>query len=107
MRTRVRLFAMYRELLGRDHLELEMEDGATVSGLLAKMKREYPVLGGLSDSLMLAVNAEYVGPDFELKDGDEVAFIPPVSGGEACAWITREPICPEDVAERVRGEAHG
>lgn len=106
MRVKARLFAMFRELLGKDRLELELEDGATVSRLLAKIKEEFPGLEDLSDSLMVAVNAEYVTPEFKLKEGDEVALIPPVSGG-ACAWITREPISPEAVADRVRGEAHG
>ena len=76
MMVRIRLFAMLRERAGRDELELELPDGARVADALAALDH---LAGGLS--LVLAVNREYAPPDAVLRAGDELALIPPVSGG--------------------------
>ncbi len=80
MHVRVMLFAMLRELKGASELELDVEPGTTVAGL---QRRVLADLGenGVPGRLLYAVNQNYVTPDHELHDGDEVAFIPPVSGG--------------------------
>jgi molybdopterin converting factor subunit 1 len=80
MNIRVRLFASLREAAGRRELELECPAGARVSDALRLLAELYPNLRGLHTA-RVAVNLEYVGPDFELRDGDELAAIPPVSGG--------------------------
>ena len=81
MRIRTRLFATYREAVGRSELSLEAPDGATAGQLVGQLRAEHPQLGRAAENAMLAVNQEYVGPDFRLHDGDELALIPPVSGG--------------------------
>jgi molybdopterin synthase catalytic subunit len=79
MRVRVRCFASVRELLGAGLLELEIDDGTTVAGLKAKLAERAPRL--LQLPLAHAVNRDYAPADRVLEDGDEVAFIPPISGG--------------------------
>jgi MoaE-MoaD fusion protein len=82
MRVRVRLFAMLRERAGRDSLELELADDATAADALEAARREAGLDGELSRlPVAIAVNREYVRGDVALADGDEVALIPPVSGG--------------------------
>ncbi len=77
--VRVRLFASYREAAGTAREELTLPAGSRVSDLVQMLRERFPRFapnGGL-----VAVNHEYVGESFTLHDGDEVAFIPPVSGG--------------------------
>ncbi|HYA34634.1 MAG TPA: molybdopterin converting factor subunit 1 [Candidatus Binataceae bacterium] len=101
----IRLFATIRERAGTSELAREFPDGTTVGQIWAGLKREFPKLEGYRDSVGFAVNQEYVHDDFTPRAGDEVAFIPPVSGGaDAPAWlgsirIVREPI---DVAALER-----
>ena len=80
MRVAVRFFAMFRERAGVSHTEVELPDGASPAQLLAHLRSEFPSLPSDSPVLM-AVNSEYVSEEAVLQDGDEVAFIPPVSGG--------------------------
>ena len=79
MKVKVLFFAGLRELAGKSQMNLEVKDGESVSRLLEMLKSDFPDL--LSKPLMLAVNTEYVERDHKLKEGDEVALIPPVSGG--------------------------
>jgi MoaE-MoaD fusion protein len=79
MCVRVRLFASYREAAGTARLEAPLRSGATVNELTELLAVKIPALKTARG--MVAVNQTYVGPDFELHDGDEAAFIPPVSGG--------------------------
>ena len=81
MRVRVRLFASLREAAGRERLELELVDGASVEEAWRALVREHPALDGRRPSLAAAVNRGYATWDAALADGDELAFIPPVSGG--------------------------
>jgi molybdopterin converting factor subunit 1 len=77
--VRVRLFATYREAAGTARLETPLPTGARVSDLVDALAVRLPALRTAPG--LVAVNHTYVGPDFTLHDGDEVAFIPPVSGG--------------------------
>lgn len=81
MNVRVRLFASFREAVGSSTLAWDAPDGARVSEVVAALRDTYPALGPAVGQAMLAVNQEYVGPDLTLRDGDELALIPPVSGG--------------------------
>jgi molybdopterin converting factor subunit 1 len=81
VRVRVRLFASLREVLGQAERGLELQDGATAEEAWQALVREAPSLSARRPSLAVAVNREYAGFDARLKDGDELAFIPPVSGG--------------------------
>ena len=80
---RVRLFARPREICGTDALQIELDAPADVRQCFAALSARYPAMEPLRERLMVAVNEEYAGWDAPLQDGDEVAFIPPVSGGVA------------------------
>jgi MoaE-MoaD fusion protein len=79
MCVRVRLFASYREAAGTARLDAPLPAGARVSDLVDVLAVRVPGLRTAPG--MIAVNQTYVTPDFALHDGDEAAFIPPVSGG--------------------------
>ncbi len=80
MKITVRFFALGRELVGRDTLSREIAENTSVAAVLESLKSEYPQLAKLN-SFLLAVNMEYVPPEALLNEGDELAIIPPVSGG--------------------------
>ncbi|HEX4897567.1 MAG TPA: molybdopterin converting factor subunit 1, partial [Candidatus Limnocylindrales bacterium] len=81
MTIRIRLFAMQRELAGTRALAVELAAGATVEAAWAALVARHPVLAPGRPAVRFAVNGEYTGPETLLADGDEVAMIPPVSGG--------------------------
>ncbi|MBF6593080.1 MAG: molybdenum cofactor biosynthesis protein MoaE [Thermaceae bacterium] len=78
MRIRVLLFALYREQAGQGRLELDLPQGSTVAGAKAVLEAQYPLQlsGGLA-----ALNEQLAQGHTPLKEGDELAFLPPVSGG--------------------------
>jgi molybdopterin synthase catalytic subunit/molybdopterin converting factor small subunit len=82
MTVRVRLFAVLRQRAGRDALDIEIEEDATVADALAALERE-PGLAGVLDTMpvQMAVNRDYAGPETRLSADDELALVPPVSGG--------------------------
>ena len=109
MRVTVRLFAILRERAGRDRLELDLPEGARVADALREVDH---LAGGLS--LVMAVNREYAAADQPLAAGDELALIPPVSGGSSppatpLVWsrVTDEPLSLDAVAARVRDPRAG
>jgi molybdopterin converting factor subunit 1 len=81
MKVRVRLFAVLKDSLGRAELDLELPEGATVEDVWRHLVKEHPALAPRRRSLAAAVNRRYAAFDAPLAPGDEVAFIPPVSGG--------------------------
>ena len=82
MRVSVRFFAMFRERAGVSHTEVELPDGASPAQLLVQLRSRFPSLPSEDSPVLMAVNSEYVSEEAVLQDGDEVAFIPPVSGGQ-------------------------
>ena len=83
MRIRVRLFAMQRELVGAREVEVEVREGATVEDGWAALVARHPALDGSRSVVRFALNSDYADPGTPLSDGDELACIPPVSGGAA------------------------
>jgi molybdopterin synthase catalytic subunit len=81
IRVRARLFAMQREVAGTNRLELELPDDADIETVWDALVERFPELAPGRASLRFARNAAYADPSEPLLDGDEVAFIPPVSGG--------------------------
>jgi molybdopterin converting factor subunit 1 len=81
MRVRIRLFARLREIAGADELDRELPDGTTLAGVWQSLAGEFPALAPYRRSISGAVNADYARLDATVRDGDEVAFLPPVSGG--------------------------
>ncbi len=81
MKAHVKLFAILKEKAGTPELTLELPNSSTVADLLREMERLHPGLVAGVGQTMVAVNTEYATESQMLKDGDEVALIPPVSGG--------------------------
>ena len=77
----VRLFASYREAAGVGHLQLNLPPGSTVKDAIAEIAKRHPLITE-GRRVVIAKNRDYVTADEPLADGDEVALIPPVSGGE-------------------------
>jgi molybdopterin synthase catalytic subunit len=101
----VRLFAILRERAGRDSIEVELEDGATVAEALDQLSSR-PELGEILGRMhvQMAVNRDYADPDTTLSAGDELALVPPVSGGEServHVRITDGPLSLESLAGLV------
>jgi molybdopterin converting factor subunit 1 len=111
MTVSVRLFAILRERAGRDRIELDLPATATVADALAALGRERG-LGEVIDRMpvTMAVNREYAGEETQLANGDELALIPPVSGGAppgVHARVTAEPLSLEPLARSVVRDAAG
>ena len=77
----LRLFAVFRETVGSSTLEQEVPVGTTVGQVLEQLISEYPSLAGAEAAVSFSVNRAYASAETVLHAGDEVAFIPPVSGG--------------------------
>ena len=102
MRVRVLFFGVLRESFGQDDLWLELPAGSEVGAVLAHVRGQRPELDRVWSSLAVGLNREYVRHDAPLADGDEVALLPPVSGGRAVAALTREPIDTARITEAAR-----
>ncbi len=83
MEVKVLFFASCRDLVGKREASISLPEGAGVADLLARLAADQPRLLEMEASLMVSVNQAYVDRSQRLNDGDEVAFIPPVSGGSA------------------------
>ena len=81
MHVTVRLFARLRELAGAAELAREVPDGSTALDVWNGLSRDYPPLAAYTKAVSVAVNEEYARLTSTVRDGDEVAFLPPVSGG--------------------------
>ncbi len=81
MRVTVRLFARLRDIAGAPELARDIAPGSTVGDVFRQVAAEFPEMAGYERSLSSAVNADHVRMDHVVNDGDEVAFLPPVSGG--------------------------
>ena len=81
MRVTVKLFARLRDIAGTPELTREVASGATVGSLWQQLATEFPEIASYERSISTAVNADYARRNHVLADGDEVAFLPPVSGG--------------------------
>jgi molybdopterin converting factor subunit 1 len=81
MKIKVKFFAILRERAGTAEITKDIGDGSTITDLWQALQQDFPRLNVAGIRLLYAVNQNYVSPDFELSDRDEVVFIPPVSGG--------------------------
>ncbi|MBN1763151.1 MAG: molybdopterin converting factor subunit 1 [Methanomicrobia archaeon] len=79
MKVEVRFFARCREIVGEKQRAVELEDGMTLKDFKDLLMREYPALKRLT--LLISLNHAYADPEAKLKDQDEIAVFPPVSGG--------------------------
>ncbi|HKO96925.1 MAG TPA: molybdopterin converting factor subunit 1 [Pyrinomonadaceae bacterium] len=110
----VLFFGAARDIVGHNERELRLTGETTASQVLERILEQFPALRRFGNSLLLAVNQEYAREDREVKDGDELAIFPPVSGGSGVETdseaapispdffeLTTEPIDVGAVARRV------
>src|SRR5262245_12386200 len=107
MRVAVRLFGAVREAVGEKELSVELPDGATLVDLRALLAGRHAVFDAFGDRLAAAVNLEVASAGTPLCDGDEVAFLPPVSGGGPRCWIAEQRLDVGDAIARVAGPGMG
>ena len=81
MRIRVRFFAILRDRVGESEMSLELPAGASVADASGAVGSRVPAVSALLKNVAFAVNQAYASPSTVLNDGDELALIPPVSGG--------------------------
>jgi len=81
MRVKVKLFAVFRDIVGVKEEDLEVGADTTVQQLLEQYISRFPQMDRFRDHIIMSVNRDYGSPLRKLKEGDEVSFLPPVSGG--------------------------
>ena len=119
MRARVLFFGMLKELVGRPAEEADFPEGTDLRAVFESYAARYPRLREMARSIVVAQNQEFAGPSTKIADGDEVAFLPPVSGGSAAAdplelsedghyfALTRHPIDTRQIIARILTGAEG
>lgn len=107
MKIRVKLFASVREMVGEKELMLEVPDGMKVSALPGRLSAEYPQLRTLASFLKVAVNQEYADGERALAEGDEVALLPPVSGGADAFELADAPLSLDAMVAALRQDTCG
>ncbi|HUE22232.1 MAG TPA: molybdenum cofactor biosynthesis protein MoaE [Bryobacteraceae bacterium] len=112
---KVLFFGVLRDVVGRAEDQLDLDTGVTLGGVFEHYSSRFPRMREMAGSILLARNQEFAGPGTQVADGDEVAFLPPVSGGSASPReisengnffaLTWHPIVPPKIAGRLlRGE---
>lgn len=81
MRVKVKLFAVFRDIVGAKEEDLDIDPDTTVQQLLEQYISRFPQMDRFRDHIILSVNRDYGSPQRKIKEGDEVSFLPPVSGG--------------------------
>ncbi|MBI4219941.1 MAG: molybdopterin converting factor subunit 1 [Chloroflexi bacterium] len=112
VKIKVLFFAGLRERAGTNSTVIDLPAGATVAAAIEQAQSKTPRAWRATTRLMAAVNQEYVPTTHQLREGDELALIPPVSGGAVEARsdvivITEEPLDPKRFADAVRADANG
>ena len=107
MKLTVQLFAALKDVAVASQIEVEVPAGATVAALLQAVAVDHPGMARWAPHLRVAVNQEYVMPGAILSEGDEVAFIPPVSGGAAQVAVVAHVIGLDEVVNPVLAAAGG
>lgn len=107
MRVQVRLFATYRDLVGSRQLTWSTREGTTAGELVDQMLAKFPALRSHRDAMLVAVNQSFASTEVTLQEGDEVALMPPVSGGAGRVVVQRNAIDVEAVLESVRRREAG
>src|SRR4051812_27309788 len=111
MQVRVLFFGILKDLAGRSSDLLSLPDHASAADVISHYEQHLSKNKGIFNSIAISVNQEYARPEMQLHSGDEVALLPPVSGGagkanqpkgEERALITREPIDTESLLEKMK-----
>ena len=113
MRVRVLFFGQLKEIVGLAEDDAELSEGARVEDLFERYGRRFPKLAEFRPSIAASVNQEYAGWRSLLSPGDEIAFLPPVSGGQQAAvaedifLLVREPILAREYVEGLKAPEDG
>jgi molybdopterin synthase catalytic subunit len=112
MKVSLLLFAALREAVGQRTLSLELEEGSTIDDLKRRLAVDYPPVAPMLKTVVCAIDDEYVKPEASLREGVEVALIPPVSGGAVETTpglyrLTRDVMDPQQLVELVRRDEAG
>src|SRR5579862_6248611 len=109
MKVTVLFFGITHDLTGSAHEQVELAEGTTLGVLRRHCEARFPKLLTIGNALLLAINQEIADGSTTLHDGDEVAFMPPVSGGAGSDFylITREPISASELAMPLRAANDG
>jgi molybdopterin synthase catalytic subunit len=83
VRVKVLFFGMLKDIVGRSEEQIEVADGARLESVFTCYARQFPRLTDLKESIVLARNQEFCHPSAAIAEGDEIAFLPPVSGGSS------------------------
>src|ERR1043165_4275832 len=83
MRVKVLLFGQLKDIVGKQEESLDLESGAPISAVMDYYSSRYPKFQGLTKSIACSINQEYAQGSANLKEGDEVGLLPPVSGGKS------------------------
>src|SRR5262245_51374213 len=105
MRVNVRYFAVVRERLGREEETLELPEGANLADALEALGARHAVVRELRGHLQVALNQEIADPGAAVREGDEIALIPPVAGGAGLGGLYRLQASPLSLDEAVRAVA--
>ena len=81
MKVKVKYFAVCHEMFGRDEEDMDLPEGAVLMDILKRLEEEVPEIAEFYEIMQMSVNWDYATPATQLSDGDEVALIPPVTGG--------------------------
>jgi len=109
MKVQVLFFGLAHDVVGFDREEADVSPGESLADLRRHYERRFPRLNEFSDSLLVAVNQELADPSRPLREGDEIAFLPPVSGGAGDDFfrITRDPIPTHALAQQLKAPDDG
>ena len=107
MQVQILFFGALKELVGRDSESVTLSEEATVGDLIQHYEEQLPGLRQWSGAMAVAVNQEYAGPEVRLKPDDEIALLPPVSGGAPRVFLVRERIDTQAVLEKLKQPEDG
>jgi molybdopterin converting factor subunit 1 len=107
MNVAVKLFGAVREAVGARELSVRVPEGCPVADLRAQLAQEHPIFDEFGDRLAVSVNFEITSLDAVLREGDEVAFLPPVSGGSGTCTLSERPLDVAATIARVSGPGMG
>jgi MoaE-MoaD fusion protein len=107
MQVTVLFFGMLKDLAGRGSESLNLADNATLGDVLDHYASEIPRLKEFAASIAMSINQEYADPDTKLKPGDEIALLPPVSGGTGRCAVVHQTVDSLSVIEKVKRPEDG
>ncbi len=107
MRVRLLLFAGLREAVGQKDMLLELDPGASLQELMTRVEAQFPALAKYQGRLFVSLNEKRAAMDTLLEEGDEVALLPPMSGGAGRPWVQVAPLSMDALLEEVRSPRCG